>query len=409
MSLVIIANKSTNQEQFGRFIVELKGVIASHNANVDSEEATANKGTKVDLNDFSSKAKALLEADNLSGLLSHILTIDNLIVNDARFAVSSFYILSLLASKIADKDQQLKSVRELINSVVNKKPETQSIKFKLLVTLFNGFDDEKEIRYEIFYAILSLADELNKSNILLSHLSNIDEYISNWKISTDKQTKLLKLASKLINKCDDKLYKEKYGFYIKYLRLLHNIFDEKVFKENVEDIKTVLKTALNHFPYEIDISTLLDLKPVQEIAKTDKDLYDLFVIAVEGNLEGFEKWKSSHTTYLATNKINEERVLDRVRLKSIFQEVQKNKVLKLKEIEKLLKLSEDEVEFWIIKVHQEGHIRGKIDQLEGTLYIDGIIDDSFKSSEWKDLERNLGEFRKNYEGYIEKLKNEKSK
>jgi len=107
------------------------------------------------------------------------------------------------------------------------------------------------------------------------------------------------LLNKVINFF--KRYKEKYGFYIKYLRLLHNIFDEKVFKENVEDIKTVLKTALNHFPYEIDISTLLDLKPVQEIAKTDKDLYDLFVIAVEGNLEGFEKWKSSHTTYLATN------------------------------------------------------------------------------------------------------------
>ena len=37
-------------------------------------------------------------------------------------------------------------------------------------------------------------------------------------------------------------------------------------------------------------------------------------------------------------EIDEERVLDRVRLKSIFQEVQKNKVLKLKELEKLLKV-----------------------------------------------------------------------
>jgi hypothetical protein len=409
MSLVIIANKPTNQEQFGRFIVELNGVIASHNANIDSEEGAANKAPKVEINDFSSKAKSLLEADNLPGLLTHVLTIGDVIISDSRFAVSSFYILSLLASKITDNAQQLKAVKELINAIVSKKLETSGIKFKLLVTLFNGFGNEKEIRYEIFYAILSLVDELNKPNILLTHLNNIDEYVTSWNVSKEKQTKLLKLAAKLINKCDDKLYKEKYGFYSRYLRLLNNIFDEQVLKENVEDIKTVLKTALNHFSYEIDISTFLDLKPVQEIAKVDKDLYDLFVTAVEGNLEGFEKWKQSHSSYLATNKINEERVLDRVRLKSIFQEAQKNKVLKLKEIEKLLKLSEDEVEFWIIKVHQEGHIRGKIDQLEGTLYIDGIIDDSFKSSEWKDLEKNLGEFRKNYEGYIEKLRNEKSK
>lgn len=148
-------------------------------------------------------------------------------------------------------------------------------------------------------------------------------------------------------------YKEKYGFYNKYLRLLNNVFDEQVFKENADEIKVVLKTALNHFPYEIDISTLLDLKPVQGVAKVDKDLYDLFVTAVEGNLESFEKWKQSHSSFLSTNsikiqlscvllisllEINEERVLDRVRLKSIFQEVQKNKVLKLKEIEKLLKV-----------------------------------------------------------------------
>ena len=107
---------------------------------------------------------------------------------------------------------------------------------------------------------------------------------------------------------------------------------------------------MNYFPYEIDISTLLDLKPVQEVAKTDKGLHDLFVTAVEGNLQDFEKWKAANGSYLSTNskfsarnafndlEINEERVLDRVRLKSIFQEAQKSKSLKLKEIEKLLKV-----------------------------------------------------------------------
>jgi len=120
-------------------------------------------------------------------------------------AVSSFYILSLLSSKITDQAQQLKSIRELINVIVNTKPETSGLRFKLLVTLFNNFSNDKEIGYEIFYSILSLADELNKPSILLAHLNNIDEYISKWNLSKEKQTKLLKLASRLINKCDDKL------------------------------------------------------------------------------------------------------------------------------------------------------------------------------------------------------------
>ncbi len=148
-------------------------------------------------------------------------------------------------------------------------------------------------------------------------------------------------------------YKEKYGFYSRYLTLFDKIFDEQIFKANAEDIHTILKTSLNHFPYEIDISTLLDLKPVQQVAKSNKDLYDLFVVAVEGNLESFEKWKATHSKFLSDNsimfidkrliflEINEERVLDRARLKSIFQEAQKNKVLKLSEVQKLLKVTNE--------------------------------------------------------------------
>ena len=98
-------------------------------------------------------------------------------------------------------------------------------------------------------------------------------------------------------------YREKYGFYAKYLRVLDTIADPKANQDNAEDIKTILKTALNYFPYEIDISTFLDLKPVQEISKVDKDLYDLFVCAVEGNLANFEQWKQSRATYLSTNSI----------------------------------------------------------------------------------------------------------
>jgi hypothetical protein len=406
MSLVVIANTTSNQEQFGRFIDELKGIVASYNSSLESAEAS---GTKVDLNAFITKARTLLDQDNLSGLLSHIVNLGSPLVNDPKSALSIFYILALLCNKIQDKTQQLNSIRELVQYVAKKSDATVGLKFKLLAILFNSFGNEDNLRFEVFASLLTLADETNRPNVLLTHLSNIDEYITQWNLSKENQLKLLTLAVKLISKCDDKLYREKYQFFSKYLRVLDALADAKANQDQAENLKIILKTALNHFPYEIDISTFLDLKPVQEIAKIDKDLYDLFVVAVEGNLTSFEQWKQSRSAYLTANKIEEERVLDRVRLKSIFQEVQKNKVLKLKEIEKLLKLSEDEVEFWIIKVHQEGHIRGKIDQLEGTLYIDGIIDDSFKSSEWKDLETNLELFRKNYEGYIEKLRSERSK
>lgn len=126
--------------------------------------------------------------------------------------------------------------------------------------------------------------------------------------------------------------------------------------------------------------------------------------------------------------------MDRVRLKSIFQEVQKNKVLKLKDIEKILKVNCN-FSYQTIIYKAEWRWSGILDYKStprrtysrknwsvrrhfiywvtknknfNSNVSSGIIDDSFKNSEWKDLERNLENFRKSYEGYIEKLRNEKS-
>jgi hypothetical protein len=216
MSLVIIANKASNQEQFGRFIDELKGLIASHNARIESGEETT--GQKVELNTFITKARELLSTDNISGLLSHILTLDGLLVNDSKcnsyfsfsenlifLAVSIFYILALLVSKIENKEHQHRAVKEIGEAVIKRKDVSAGPKFKLLTTLFNGFGDDNGLRYEIFYLILNLALEISKPSVVLTHLQNIDQYVSAWNLSKEQELHLLRLAVKLINKCDNKL------------------------------------------------------------------------------------------------------------------------------------------------------------------------------------------------------------
>lgn len=92
MSLVVIANTTSNQEQFGRFIDELKGIIASYNSSLESAEAS---GTKVDLNAFITKARTLLDQDNLSGLLSHILSLGSSLINDPK-CMAPLYIRKIL-------------------------------------------------------------------------------------------------------------------------------------------------------------------------------------------------------------------------------------------------------------------------------------------------------------------------
>ena len=88
MSLIIIANKATNQEQFGRFIDELKALIASNNSRADNPEEDAPPTQKIDTAAFVTKSRELLEADNLSGLLSHILTLGTMLLGDSKCNIS---------------------------------------------------------------------------------------------------------------------------------------------------------------------------------------------------------------------------------------------------------------------------------------------------------------------------------
>lgn len=110
-----------------------------------------------------------------------------------------------MVSKINDKAQQLKSVKEIVDAVIKRTDITPGTKFKLLVTLFNGLGDENHLRYEIFCSILALADAEKKPTVLLVHLQNIDQYISAWNLSKEQESRLLKLAARLMSKCDNKL------------------------------------------------------------------------------------------------------------------------------------------------------------------------------------------------------------
>ena len=75
MSIVILATKGSTTEQFGKFIEHLGNAISAYNSET---------GKAVDQNDFCTKANQILQANNLSGLITHILTLGDVLIHDSR-------------------------------------------------------------------------------------------------------------------------------------------------------------------------------------------------------------------------------------------------------------------------------------------------------------------------------------
>ena len=83
MSLVILATKGSNIEQFGRFIDHLESAISNYNSSLESEGQEVS-GNPIDQNSFVTKARELLNADDLYVLLKHTLSLENLLIAEPR-------------------------------------------------------------------------------------------------------------------------------------------------------------------------------------------------------------------------------------------------------------------------------------------------------------------------------------
>lgn len=83
MSLVILTTKASNAEQFGRFIDSLEGTISAYNSSLEAEGENAS-GKPIEVNSFVSRARELLNGNDLHGLLRHILSLENALLVDPR-------------------------------------------------------------------------------------------------------------------------------------------------------------------------------------------------------------------------------------------------------------------------------------------------------------------------------------
>lgn len=74
-------------------------------------------------------------------------------------------------------------------------------------------------------------------------------------------------------------------------------FGKGAFDDNKAEIKGILTNILRKFPRNIDFNRFVALKAVGEFEKVDKTLYELLVIAINGDLESFAKWKAAHANF----------------------------------------------------------------------------------------------------------------
>jgi len=407
MSIVLICDKGQINTSLEKFVEYLKTLIPTPGAKQEgATDIIPNEGI-INAADFVTKGKQFLKKNELSALVQHILTLDDLLFRDSKQAVSIFYILGSICSKIEDAQEQTKIIQQVNDHVMKLQTPNYALKFRVLAALFSSFPENSHTRLTIFRYLLKLAEESKRPSVLLVHLVNLDQYLSQWNVNAKESFEIYKDVLKMLEKAQEKFTNERVEIYIKFLNFLEKQFEPKLVVEFSNEIQYIIVFMLKNFPKDVNYGKLLDTKAIKEMAKIDAGLSDLLNISVQGNVSEYEKGKQNLNSAIQKHGLNLEQLTDRIRLNSIFQLARDSKSLKLKDVAAHLNLSVEEAEITVVKAIQNGDLEGKIDQIQEVLYIKSINDPSFKSNEWRTIGDKLENFRKTYVEFADILKKNK--
>lgn len=90
MSLIILANKSADIDQTSRFIDQLDVYIDAYNNSITNEPEKSTL-QPIDRATFSKRANELLQGNTIRGLIQHIITLENLLIQEPKRRNSIYY------------------------------------------------------------------------------------------------------------------------------------------------------------------------------------------------------------------------------------------------------------------------------------------------------------------------------
>ncbi|KAL0950227.1 hypothetical protein HGRIS_010214 [Hohenbuehelia grisea] len=273
--------------------------------------------------------------------------------------------------------QLISGLVETISSAPSASPV---IKQRILHNLFNAIPHRSSLRLAVYKSRLALAvQQGDLQAVLPSDRATVEKWLSEWDISTEQKSALLKSISDAYAAADEST--ASYEYQLSYVRSLPSTTPEAK-TAAVEAIATALR-----LPTVFDFDQLFKLDAV--VAAKGHELFSLLHIFLNDGLSEYKSWESSHAAVLEQHKLDKVQLERKIRLLSLaslgFQHIGHD--LPYSTIAETLQVESSQVEKWVIDVVRVGLISGKLSQTTHTLHITRASARTFQLEEWKALEK----------------------
>ncbi|CAM6014166.1 unnamed protein product [Sphagnum balticum] len=357
---------------------------------------------------FCEEAESYLIGGRYSDLVNLLLTSADLVLANAseKDLECIFTVICNLVSKAQSPDEALAMADQIANKLTAQPIEKPALCLKILFHLYNMLGNPYG-RFLIFKRAVKLAIMGKVTDLIVPSFKRIDAFLREWNIGESDKRDLYLSATNILK--DQKgSSKESYSFLVKYLATFAGEDAVTLSEAKEEAVRAVIEFVKSPDMFQCD---LLDMPALQQLSKDSKyaPVYRLLDIFLTRRLDAYLEFHNANAALLKNYGLVHEECITKMRLMSLTGLASKGSgEITYAVVQEALKITDDEVEYWIVRAIGLKLLEAKMDQLRQVVIISRCIERVFGLAQWRDLLGKLTSWKDNVNNVSRSIANAKA-
>lgn len=309
-----------------------------------------------------------------------------------------FTVICNLVSKLESPDEAHEMAKLISGKVTQQPNEKPALRLMILFNLYNLLENPYS-RFFVYMKALNLALNGKATEHIIPSCKKIDSFLKEWNIDIkDKRELFLGIANVL--KESKSSSKDSFKFLTKYLATFSGEDAYTMGEAKEEAVRTVIEFVKAPDMFQCD---LLDMPAVGQLEKDAKYalVYQLLKIFLTQRLDAYLEFQAANSTLFKSYGLVHEDCISKMRLMSLVDlGSNESGQIPYALIRDTLRISDDEVETWVVKAITAKLIDGKMDQMNQVVIVSRCTERVFGQQQWQTLRTKLATWRGNIANVI---------
>ncbi|KAJ6804703.1 eukaryotic translation initiation factor 3 subunit M-like [Iris pallida] len=348
-------------------------------------------------------AREIYEAEQCI-IMSRWLDLVSLMVTSADLVISRvsdkdleciFTVICNLVTRATSPDEALEMAKLISAKVIQQPNDRPALRLKILFNLYNLLEKPYS-KFFVYTKALNLAVSGKVTESIIPSFKKIESLLQEWNIGKVDQRDLFLIISNILKE-NKSMAKDSFTFLTKYLATFSGEAEES---STMPEAKEEAVRAILEFVKSPDMfhSDLLDMPVVVQLENDGKYalVYQLLKIFLTQKLDAYLEFHAADATFLKSYGLVHEDCIAKMRLMSLVDLSSTDSgEIPYSLIKETLGITEDEVEYWVVKAITSKILDCRIDQMNQIVIVNRRTERVFGPSQWQALHSKLAVWRAN--------------